>query len=58
MTVANTLAYYFTATITAIKSVIVQAPGRGVNEGSFCFFKFIFSNASSSHRSSIIDLFL
>jgi hypothetical protein len=27
MEVANTLAYYDTATITAIKSFIVQAPG-------------------------------
>jgi len=26
--VANTLAYYDTATITAVKSFIVQAPGR------------------------------
>jgi hypothetical protein len=26
--VANTLAYYNTATITAVKSIIVQAPGR------------------------------
>jgi hypothetical protein len=25
--VANTLAYYYTATITAVKSFIVQAPG-------------------------------
>jgi hypothetical protein len=28
--VANTLAYYNTATITAIKSFIVQAPGANV----------------------------
>ncbi len=27
MAVANTLAYYVTATITAVKSFIVQAPG-------------------------------
>jgi hypothetical protein len=27
MAVANTLAYYITATITAVKSFIVQAPG-------------------------------
>jgi hypothetical protein len=27
MAVANTLAYYDTATITAVKSFIVQAPG-------------------------------
>jgi len=27
--VANTLAYYDTATITAVKSFIVQAPGVG-----------------------------
>jgi hypothetical protein len=27
MEVANTLAYYDTATITAVKSFIVQAPG-------------------------------
>ncbi len=31
MEVANTLAYYDTATITAVKSFIVQAPG--------CFFR-------------------
>ena len=29
MAVANTLAYYVTATITAVKSFIVQAPGLG-----------------------------
>jgi hypothetical protein len=27
MAVANTLAYYVTATITAVKNFIVQAPG-------------------------------
>ncbi len=27
MAVANTIAYYVTATITAVKSFIVQAPG-------------------------------
>jgi hypothetical protein len=30
MEVANTLAYYDTATITAVKSFIVQAPGAKV----------------------------
>ena len=30
MEVANTLAYYDTATITAVKSFIVQAPGANV----------------------------
>jgi len=30
MEVANTLAYYYTATITAVKSFIVQAPGANV----------------------------
>ena len=29
MEVANTLAYYDTATITAVKSFIVQAPAEG-----------------------------
>jgi hypothetical protein len=28
MAVANTLAYYDTATVTAVKSFIVQAPGH------------------------------
>jgi hypothetical protein len=28
MAIANTLAYYVTATITAVKSFIVQAPGQ------------------------------
>jgi hypothetical protein len=28
MEVANTLAYYNTATLTALKSFIVQAPGK------------------------------
>jgi hypothetical protein len=32
--VANTLAYYDTATITAVKSFIVQAPGRPVGHRS------------------------
>ncbi len=31
MTVANTLAYYVMATITAVKSFIVQAPGPCVS---------------------------
>jgi hypothetical protein len=30
MAVANTLAYYDTATITAVKSLIVQAPGVNI----------------------------
>ncbi len=30
MAVANTLAYYITATITAVKRFIVQAPGHSV----------------------------
>ncbi len=30
--VANTLAYYVTAAITAVKSFVVQAPGKIVNE--------------------------
>ncbi len=30
MTVADTLAYYAAATITAVKSFIVQAPGQNV----------------------------
>jgi len=30
MAVANTLAYYDTATITAVKSFIVQAPGQRI----------------------------
>ncbi len=30
MAVANTLAYYVTATITAVKSFIVQAPGENI----------------------------
>jgi hypothetical protein len=34
--VANTLAYYDTATITAVKSFIVQAPG--VNMLSFFYY--------------------
>jgi hypothetical protein len=34
MAVANTLAYYDTATITAVKSFIVQAPGW-VKKGLF-----------------------
>jgi hypothetical protein len=29
MALANTLAYYVTATITAVKKFIVQAPGAG-----------------------------
>ncbi len=32
MEVANTLAYYDTATITAVKSFIVQAPGGEINK--------------------------
>jgi hypothetical protein len=32
MAVANTLAYYLTATITAVKSFIVQAPGPNVSK--------------------------
>ncbi len=31
MDVANTLAYYDTATITVVKSFIVQAPGQFAN---------------------------
>ena len=33
MAVANTLAYYVTATITAVKSFIVQAPRYSINYG-------------------------
>jgi len=36
MEVANTLAYYDTATITAVKSFIVQAPGH-LGEGKNIF---------------------
>jgi hypothetical protein len=32
MEVANTLTYYDTATITAVKSFIVQAPGPNVTK--------------------------
>ncbi len=35
MEVANTLAYYNTATITAVKSFIVQAPGGSQKESYF-----------------------
>jgi hypothetical protein len=34
--VANTLAYYDTAIITAVKSFIVQAPGVNVTKKYFC----------------------
>jgi hypothetical protein len=33
--VANTLAYYNTATITAVKSFIVQAPGDNIYKTLF-----------------------
>ncbi len=35
---ANALAYYDTATITAVKSFIVQAPGGTAVPGMFCNF--------------------
>jgi hypothetical protein len=35
MQVANTLAYYDTAIITAVKSFIVQAPGCKLEESKF-----------------------
>jgi hypothetical protein len=47
MEVANTLAYYDTATITVVKSFIVQAPGVDLTKTSFylsllkVFFVFI-----------------
>jgi hypothetical protein len=39
MAVANTLAYYVMATIMAVKSFIVQAPGQ--QEGVFCPWIFV-----------------
>jgi hypothetical protein len=36
MAVANTIAYYVTAIITAIKSFIVQAPAAGANVIKYC----------------------
>ncbi len=38
---ANTLAYNDTATITAIKRFVVQAPGLRFNEISYCIKGFI-----------------
>jgi hypothetical protein len=35
MTVANTLAYYDTATITALKSFIVPNPDKNIPEQTF-----------------------
>ncbi len=40
MTVANTLAYYDTATITAVISYTIHAPeGGGQTQGPFTFFR-------------------
>jgi hypothetical protein len=36
MAVANTIAYYVTATITAVKSFIVQAPAAGAHVVKYC----------------------
>ncbi len=41
MAVANTLAYYVTATITAVKSFIVQAPGGCMGPRYVLLFIFI-----------------
>jgi hypothetical protein len=44
MEAANTLAYYHMATITAVKSFIVQAPGEklGLDFNSTCVFPHTF----------------
>jgi hypothetical protein len=44
MAVANTLAYYDTATITAAKSFIVQSPGEEREKNIRCQF-FFFKNS-------------
>jgi hypothetical protein len=36
MAVANTLAYYVTATLTAVESFIAQVPGGGGNTKMLC----------------------
>ncbi len=43
MAVANTLAYYITATITAVKSFIVQAPVE-------CHFNAVLLNVSAPKK--------
>jgi hypothetical protein len=54
MEVANTLAYYDTATITAVKNFIVQGPGVNLIKLFWSKFNYTFCKLDHCHNVEII----